>query len=77
MSGLSDETKWQVYSTYLSANFFCTGEQPDPSCLELLLRDLGVTLDQVEALIESEATGKPGQPVPSGEVSETGLQGTG
>ena len=58
MSGLSDETKWEVYTTYLSANFFCTGEQPDPACLELLLRDLGVTLEQVERLIEGEAAGQ-------------------
>ena len=58
MSGLSDETKWEVYTTYLSANFFCTGEQPDPACLELLLRDLGVSLEQIERLIEGEAAGQ-------------------
>jgi len=36
-------------------------KQPDPACLEMLLRDLGVTLEQVERLIEEEGAGRPAQ----------------
>ena len=54
MSGLSDDKKWEVYSVFLSSDFFCDDRQPDPACLEALLRELGVTLDQIERLIEGE-----------------------
>ncbi|MBI1913621.1 MAG: hypothetical protein HYS12_02530 [Planctomycetes bacterium] len=77
MSGLSNDKKWEVYATYLSSTWFCTGEQPDPACLELLLQDLGVTLEQVERLIEGETIGEAppeGQP---GERPGTGAQEAG
>ncbi|MBI1917637.1 MAG: hypothetical protein HYS12_23325 [Planctomycetes bacterium] len=66
MPGLCDDMKWEIYTTYLSANRFRTGEQPDPTCLELLLRDLGVTLEQLEKLIEGESAGGQEQKLQEG-----------
>ena len=77
MSGLSDEKKWEVYATYLSSTWFCTGEQPDSACLELLLQDLGVTLDQVEKLIEGETIGQASQEGQQGEHPVTGAHEAG
>ncbi len=77
MTGLSNDKKWEVYATYLSSTWFCTGEQPDPACLELLLQDLGVTLEQVERLIEGEATGPVSQEGQPGERPEAGAQEAG
>ena len=54
MTVLSDDRKWEVYSVFLSSDYFCEDRRPDPVCLEALLRELGVTLDQVERLIQGD-----------------------
>jgi len=30
---LSDDRKWEVYSVFLSSDYFCEDRRPDPVCL--------------------------------------------
>ena len=54
MVGLNDDKKWEVYAVYLCETYFCGDCRPDAAALEVLLQDLGVSLDQVERVIAGE-----------------------